>query len=52
MDTLLTDALWGAIALYLPEHPPSPKGGRPRVPDRDCLEGMISPTSARHVDTA
>jgi len=41
MDTLLTDELWNTIALYLPEHVPAPKGGRPRVPDRDCLRGIL-----------
>jgi transposase len=41
MDTLLTDELWSAIAWYLPEHPASPKGGRRRVPDRDCLRGIL-----------
>jgi transposase len=41
MDTVLTDELWDAIALYLPEHIPSPKGGRPRVPDRLCLNGIL-----------
>lgn len=41
MDTLLTDELWGAIVPYLPEHVPSPKGGRPRAPDRDCLRGIL-----------
>jgi transposase len=41
MDTLLTDELWNTVALYLPEHAPSPKGGRPRVPDRDCLRGIL-----------
>jgi transposase len=41
MDTLLSDELWNAIALYLPEHVPSRKGGRPRVPDRDCLRGIL-----------
>ena len=41
MDTLLTDPLWNTITLYLPEHAPSPKGGRPRVPDRDCLRGIL-----------
>jgi transposase len=41
MDTVLTDELWSAIALYLPEHVPSAKGGRPRVPDRLCLNGIL-----------
>ena len=41
MDTLLTDELWQAVSLYLPEHLPSSKGGRPRVPDRDCLRGIL-----------
>jgi transposase len=41
MDTLLTDELWDAVAPYLPEHAPSRKGGRPRVPDRDCLRGIL-----------
>src|ERR687883_1346029 len=41
MATLLTDELWNALALYLPEHTPSPKGGRPRVPDKDCLCGIL-----------
>jgi len=39
--TLLTDELWGSIAPYLPQHPPSAKGGRPRAPDRDCLRGIL-----------
>jgi transposase len=33
--------LWKAIAPLLPEHKTSPKGGRPPVPDRACLEGII-----------
>src|ERR1700704_5205243 len=37
----VSEALWGAIAPLLPEHKPSPKGGRPPVPDRACLEGII-----------
>ena len=41
MDTLLTDELWQAVSLYLPEHLPSAKGGRPRIPDRDCLRGIL-----------
>jgi transposase len=41
MNHLLPDELWDAIAPSLPTHPPSPKGGRPRVPDRDCLRGIL-----------
>jgi transposase len=37
----VTEALWQAISPLLPEHKPSPKGGRPPVPDRACLEGII-----------
>src|SRR5262245_42849086 len=37
----VTERLWKAIAPLLPEHRPSPKGGRPPVPDRACLEGII-----------
>ena len=38
---LLTDEQWERIAPLFPEHPPSPKGGRPRVSDRECLEGIL-----------
>jgi transposase len=38
---MLTDAQWRRIAPHLPEHPPSPKGGRPRADDRECLEGLL-----------
>jgi len=38
---MLTDEHWARIAALFPEHPPSPKGGRPRIPDRDCLEGIL-----------
>ena len=38
---VLTDAHWERIAPHLPEHPPSPKGGRPRADDRECLEGIL-----------
>jgi transposase len=41
MDTLVNDPLWNAVAPWLPVHPPSPKGGRPRVPDRLCLNGIV-----------
>jgi transposase len=37
----LTDAQWERIAPLLPVHPPSPKGGRPRANDRECLEGIL-----------
>jgi transposase len=30
-----------AIAPHLPEHPPDPNGGRPRVADRQALAGIL-----------
>src|SRR5438128_11558772 len=41
MEPLVTDELWDALAPLLPEHLPSPKGGRRRVPDRRCLNGIV-----------
>jgi transposase len=41
MPALLTDELWEAIHPLLPPHPASPKGGRPRVSDRQCLTGLL-----------
>src|SRR5882762_8883847 len=41
MATLLTDELWQAIEPFLPRHRPSPKGGRKRVSDRQCLIGIL-----------
>jgi transposase len=38
---LVSDELWGAIAPLLPPELPKPKGGRPRVPDRAALTGII-----------
>jgi transposase len=38
---LVPDALWEAIDPLLPKEPPKPKGGRPRVPDRAVLGGII-----------
>lgn len=38
---VLTDEQWRRIAPQLPQHVPSPKGGRPRADDRDCLEGIL-----------
>lgn len=38
---VLTDEHWQRLAPHFPEHPPSPKGGRPRADDRECLEGIL-----------
>jgi transposase len=38
---LVSDDLWEAIEPLLPKEPPKPKGGRPRVPDRAALGGII-----------
>src|SRR6478609_4637156 len=38
---LVPDALWGIVEPLLPDAPPKPKGGRPRVPDRACLMGIV-----------
>src|ERR687887_1793171 len=38
---LVSDALWEIIAPLLPPEPPKPTGGRPRVPDRAALTGII-----------
>jgi transposase len=38
---LVPDALWTEIASLLPQAPPRPKGGRPRVPDRAALTGIL-----------
>jgi len=38
---LLPDPLWNLIAPLLPVPPPRPNGGRPRVPDRACLAGIL-----------
>jgi len=35
------DDLWKCIEPLLPQEPLKPKGGRPRVPDRACLTGII-----------
>lgn len=37
----VSKSLWNAMAPLLPERKPPPKGGRPPVPDRACLEGII-----------
>jgi transposase len=38
---LVSDELWDAIEPLLPPEPPKPKGGRPRLPDRACLTGIV-----------
>ena len=38
---LLPDDLWAIVAPLLPPEPPKPEGGRPRVPDRACLTGIL-----------
>ena len=37
----VTEDLWDIIRKLLPAQSPRPKGGRPRVPDRNCLMGII-----------
>jgi transposase len=38
---LLPDALWNLIEPLLPTPAPKPQGGRPRLPDRTCLKGVL-----------
>ena len=38
---LVTDELWEIVEPLLPKEPPKPKGGRPRVPDRAALTGIL-----------
>jgi transposase len=38
---LVPDDVWAAIAPLLPPARPQPKGGRPPVPDRAALTGII-----------
>src|SRR3982751_178262 len=38
---LVSDELWAVLAPLLPPEPPKPKGGRPRVPDRAALTGIL-----------
>jgi transposase len=41
MKRHVSKALWHVIEPFLPERKPSPKGGRPPVSDRACLERII-----------
>jgi transposase len=38
---VLTDEQWNRIRRHLPTYVPSPKGGRPRADDRECVEGIL-----------
>ena len=38
---LVPDELWTIIEPLLPPEPPKPKGGRPRVPNRAALTGIL-----------
>jgi transposase len=38
---LVPDDLWAVVEPLLPQAPPKPKGGRPRVPDRATLTGIL-----------
>ncbi len=40
-NLLVPDDLWKCSEPLLPPEPPKPKGGRPRIPDRACLTGII-----------
>jgi transposase len=39
--TLVSDELWEIVEPLLPPEPPKPQGGRPRIPDRAALTGII-----------
>jgi transposase len=38
---LVSDTLWAVAAPLLPPERPKPKGGRPRIPDRAALTGIL-----------
>ena len=38
---LVSDELWATVEPLLPPEPPKPKGGRPRIPARACLTGIL-----------
>ena len=38
---MVSDELWEAIEPLLPPESPKPKGGRPRVPNRAALAGLV-----------
>ncbi len=40
-EALVSEGLWEVIGPLLPAESPKPKGGRPRVPGRAALEGIV-----------
>ena len=38
---ILDDGLWAVLELLLPPDPPRPRGGRPRLPARQVLTGIL-----------
>lgn len=40
-EPLVCDELWNEIESLIPPYLPDPSGGRPRWPDRPCLEGIV-----------
>jgi transposase len=38
---ILDEALWAVLELLLPPDPPRPRGGRPRLPHRQVLTGIL-----------
>lgn len=38
---LVSDELWAIVEPLLPAEPPKPKGGRPRIPNRAALTGIL-----------
>ena len=38
---IVSEELWQVIRPLLPPQRPKPQGGRPRVPDRACLTGIL-----------
>jgi transposase len=37
----VTEKQWKVIAAPLPQRTPKPRGGRPRLSDRQCFEGIL-----------
>jgi transposase len=38
---LVSDELWEIVEPLLPDEPPKPEGGRPRIDDRAALSGIV-----------